>query len=225
VYDLQRDDKRAAGTWSRAEVWKMLPPQPENVGLWIDPESGNRLRQVPVDSPAARAGLRPGDVLLRVNGRRIASFADVQMALHELPSPAETRVVWNRQGEECSATLKLPDGWRQSDIAWRAFMWNLEPVPGVYGRDLSPEEKQKLGLDPKRLAFSQGQYVPEPARRAGVQAHDVIIGIDGKTLHMTMLQFNAYVRLHYKVGDRVTLNLIRNGKRLDLLLTLAHPPR
>lgn len=225
VFDFQRDELRAKGKWSRNEVWKMLPPLPENAGFTLDPQQGDKIRAVTKDSPAAKLGLQPGDELRTVQQRRVASFADVQMALHELPMAAETPVAWLRGGKEWTGTLKLPEGWRKTDIAWRPFMWNLEPVPGVYGKDLTAEEKQKLGLGPKRLAFRQGQFVPEPSRRAGVQASDIILGIDGKPLEMTMLEFNAFIRLNYKVGDKVTLNVIRNGKRMDLPLTLANPPR
>ena len=44
------------------------------------------------------------------------------------------------------------------------------------------------------------------------------------TIKMTARQFLAYVRLNYKVGDRVTYNILREGKRLDVPLTLVHRP-
>jgi hypothetical protein len=39
-------------------------------------------------------------------------------------------------------------------------------------------------------------------------------------LSMTGRQFGAYVRLNYKVGDRVVYNVLRDGKRVDVPLTL-----
>ena len=99
-------------------------------------------------------------------------------------------------------------------------MWGLEPPACVYGEDLTPEAKKALGLPEKSMAFRQGDFVPGPAKRAGIQAKDVILGIDGKNLEMTMLQFNAYVRLSFKIGDRITFNVLRDGKRLDVPMTL-----
>ena len=64
------------------------------------------------------------------------------------------------------------------------------------------------------VAFRQGDYVPGPAKMAGIRAGDVIFDIDGKQVEMTMLRFNAHVRLKYKVGDHITLNVLRDGKRL-----------
>ena len=46
--------------------------------------------------------------------------------------------------------------------------------------------------------------MPHPAAKAGIKAKDVILGLEGKTMQMTMLQFNVYIRLNYEIGDRVT---------------------
>jgi carboxyl-terminal processing protease len=48
-------------------------PEREGVGLQVVPIAGGELvvLQVVADSPAARAGLRPGDLLVRVGGRRL----------------------------------------------------------------------------------------------------------------------------------------------------------
>ncbi len=63
--------------------------------------------------------------------------------------------------------------------------------------------------------------MPPAARAAGVRARDVVLGIDNRSLEMTMRQFNAHVRLNYKAGDRVTLNVLRDGKRIDIPMTLS----
>ena len=100
-------------------------------------------------------------------------------------------------------------------------MWGLQPQAHVYGQDLTAAEKEKLGLAPNRLAFRQGRFVPNPSREAGVRAGDVIIGIDGKKLQMTMLQFNVHVRLNHKVGQTITFNIIRGDKRLNFPMKLT----
>jgi hypothetical protein len=219
VYDFQRADLRAAGRWTNDAVW--VYPPPRNVGLTLDPDRGDRVTAVAAGSPAARAGLKPGDILTRLNSQPVVSFADAQYALNLAPKQGAVPVVWERGGREQSATLDLPAGWRESDISWRPSMWSLAPTPGVHGPDLTPEEKRALSLAPARLAFRQGKYVTAIAQAAGVREGDVIVGLDGKGLELTMTQFNAYVRLKYQVGDRVTLDVLRDGKPLKLPLTLA----
>ena len=104
-------------------------------------------------------------------------------------------------------------------------MWTTPPAVGIYGRNLTVAQKKTLGLGPQRLAFYQGNYVPPKTRRAGIRARDVIIGIDGKKLEMKMLQFNAWIRENYNVGDKVVLDVIRKGKRLRFPMTLPVNPR
>lgn len=94
----------------------------------------------------------------------------------------------------------------------------------VHGDDLTPREKKALGLGEKRLALRQGNFVTPPARQAGVRQNDVIVGVDGKELEMTGRQFAVYVKLNYKVGDKVTYNLLRDGRRVDVELTLVGRP-
>jgi len=222
VYDLRRESLQATGKWTLDELW--VYPLPENIGLTPEVDRGDVVARVAADSPAARAGLKAGDRLLRVNGLSIASFADLQYALHRAPAKGSVEVVWKRGDVEKKAMLTLVGGWKKTDISWRWSLRGLDPVPWVQGDDLSAVDRKELGLSAKSLAFRQGPFVSEPARQAGVRTGDVILGIDGKALEMTARQFGAYVRLNYKVGDRVTYNLLRDGKRLDVTLRLAGRP-
>ena len=77
-------------------------------------------------------------------------------------------------------------------------------------------EKQALGLDAKRLAFRQEAPVHAKAKAMGVQENDIILGVDDKKLEMTMDQFLGYVRQNYLIGESMTLNLLRNGKKVKL---------
>ena len=131
---------------------------------------------------------------------------------------------WLRDAKAHSGRLAVTDGWRQTDISWRWSLRGLEPSPWVDGEDLSAAQKRELGLAQKQLAFYQSPFVATPARQAGIRPNDVIIGIEGKRLEMTARQFFVYIKLNYKVGDRVAYNILRDGKRLDIPLTLTSRP-
>jgi hypothetical protein len=218
VYDLRRETLQAEGKWRLDELW--VYPLPENVGLTLAVDQGDLVERVLPCSPAERAGLRKGDRLLQAGGQSIASFADLQYALHRAPAKGTLPVRWERDGKALSGDLPLGDGWRKTDISWRWSLRGLEPQPWLQGADLSAAEKKSLGLTPARLALEHGPFVSQPARQAGIRAGDVILGVDGKLPEMTARQFEAYIRLNYKVGDRVTYHLLRDGKRRDVTLTL-----
>jgi len=218
VYDFRREQLRDQGEWTRELIW--VYPPPENLGLSLDPGQGDLVASVEAESPAARAGLEPGDRIVSLNGLRVASYADAQYALHQAPASGAVGIEWMRGDDPMQGRLDLAEGWRQSDISWRASMWGLSPRASTYGEDLSAKEKKQLGLAKTRLAFRQGNFVPKPAEKAGIRAGDIVLGIDGSELEMNMLQFNVHVRLNYEVGDQVTYNIVRDGKRLDLPMML-----
>ena len=116
--------------------------------------------------------------------------------------------------------LELAEGWRKTNLTWRPSLLDILPSLPLYGEDLNAAEKKALGLSPKRLACRQDKTVHRDARAAGVEGGDIILGFDHQPLDMTMADFLGYVRRNYLVGDRVTLNVLRAGKRLDLPLTL-----
>jgi membrane-associated protease RseP (regulator of RpoE activity) len=219
VYDLRRRSLQMSGRWALDELW--VYPPPENVGLTLEVDRGDYVARVAPRSAAARLGLTKGDRLLALDGRPVASYGDVQYALHKAPPQGKVEVRWRHGDEERTGQLALAAGWRKSDVSWRWSLRGVEPSPWVQGDDLDADEKKELGLAPKRLAFRQGPFVSAPARQAGVRQNDVIVGIDGKELEMTERQFALYVRLNYKVGDRVTYNVLRRGRRLDVPLRLA----
>src|SRR5262249_56460368 len=97
---------------------------------------------------------------------------------------------------------------------------DLLPSIRLYGSDLSAKEKKALGLSDKRLAFRQEKPVHSEAQAVGVRENDVILGIDNQPLEMSMLEFLGHVRRNYLIGDRITLNIVRDGKRLDLPMQL-----
>jgi S1-C subfamily serine protease len=116
--------------------------------------------------------------------------------------------------------LKVKDGWRKTNLTWRPSMLDLLPSLTVFGYDMTPKEKKSLGLDEKQLAFRQVSPVHSEAQAIGVREGDVVLGIDSLKMELTVEAFLGYVRQNYLVGDRVTLNVLRDGKRVDLTTKL-----
>src|SRR5262249_40754940 len=52
VYDFRRETLQATGRWRLDELW--VYPFPENVGMTLDVDQGDRLQRVTAHSPAAR---------------------------------------------------------------------------------------------------------------------------------------------------------------------------
>jgi serine protease Do len=208
-----------AGKWTQDLIWRY--PLPDNLGIVLDVNRGDTIMEVKAKSPAADAGLKKGDVLKRLNEVPIHSFADAQYALDMAPTAGTIPVVWQRNGKDHAEKLVLAEGWRKTDISWRPSMRDLIPSIHLGGADLTAIEKKALGLSEKQLAFREKEPVFKQAKEAGIRAGDIVLGIDDRVLELTMTQFQDYVRCKYIVGDKVTINILRNGKREQVTMTLS----
>lgn len=218
VKEIRRQEDKDAGTWKRESVW--VYPLPENIGISLDPDRGNLVGTVTADAPAAKTGLKPGDILTTLNGRTVYSFADAQYTLHYAPNRGSIAVSWKRAGQFMTGSLEVPDGWRKTNLTWRPSMLDLLPSLTVFGYDMTAKEKVAAGLGTKQLAFRQIAPVHSEAQAIGVREGDIILGVDNLKLEMTAEKFLGYVRQNYLVGDRVTLNILRDGKKVDLTTKL-----
>ncbi len=155
----------------------------------------------------------------RLNGVPIHSFGDAQYALDLAPKEGAIEVSWQRGDKALKDKLALTEGWRRTPLYWRASMQNLVPAARLWGTNLTPDEKKALGLSATQLAFRHQEKVSNQAQAAGIQGGDIILGVDDKVLEMDRIDFCGYVARHYLVGDRVTVNLLRDGKRMNLTMT------
>ncbi|HKY52135.1 MAG TPA: trypsin-like peptidase domain-containing protein [Candidatus Limnocylindria bacterium] len=73
--------------------------------LGLGVESGIRVLEVTPDSPAKRAGIRAGDILIALDGAGLASLSDLQRALSAERVGAQTLLTAVRRGERIVLTI------------------------------------------------------------------------------------------------------------------------
>ena len=89
-----------------AALWGLrLGPAPSGFDV-----PGMPIAEVMPDSPAARAGLKPGDVLASLDGRWTASIADVYAAASGVEPGKKAEAVILRDGKEMTLILEPADG-------------------------------------------------------------------------------------------------------------------
>ena len=218
VFEFRRDQSQRENRWSLDDVW--VYPQPENLGLSLDVNQGDRINSVTPRSIAGSLGISAKDVLTRINDMPIASVADVQHALHKAPKAGELRIEWRNDGGNHKAKAMLSEGWRKTDVSWRWSLKSMSPNPSIIGDDLDADGRKSLGLSSKQLAYRHMNFLTPAARFAGLQANDVIVGVNDKELAMTARQFEAHLRLYHRVGEEVTLNVIRGKDRVKVKLKM-----
>jgi membrane-associated protease RseP (regulator of RpoE activity) len=219
VKETLNDQLMASGAWTRERVWRY--PLPENLGFRLEVDRGNVVEHVTPDSVASRIGLQAGDILTRLGGAPVHSFADAQFALDHAADGGKLGIDWVRGGAVSQGTLQLTPGWKKTDVSWRASMRRLVPDLPLYGDDLTDSEKKSLGLSNNRLAFRQNERVHSRAKEAGIRAGDIIVGVDGRVLEMGVDDFLRFIQSEYVVGDTINLGVVRDGKPFMVPLVLS----
>jgi len=246
------EDAREAGTWREVDRWRF--PDPVRLGLDLDTDDQRLVTRVDEGSPAAAAGLRVGDLLVRLAGAELATVADLMFVLDELPAEGgEVTLEYVRHDDDPSGlplelrdfgmirtlTLDLPDGWKTAmplEFSWRPFKWGFTPAPGFGGPPLSAVELEAAGLStadaPGAFAFRVQYLVTwgdnarfgQAAARAGLRVGDVVVavtGAEGTPADLASVDhFHAWWRLTRKVGEVVTLTVLREAERLELELAV-----
>ncbi len=200
-------------------------PVPSAVGLQMNADRQNQVEAVAQQSPAAKAGVRVGDVVLSADGQRVVTFADFSRVL-ELTPPESELVLELRRGQQLMpVTLELTGQWRRSqDPSWRESLHVAGPNTGLGGKPLSTSERRALRIAPGALALRVNFIWGAHTKQAGVRRGDVIIAIDGQRHDMTGRQLHAYCMLNKDWGDQVSMVLLRDGKEKQLSITFPTKP-
>jgi S1-C subfamily serine protease len=141
-------------------------------------QNGAVIASVVDAGPAARAGLRAGDVVVAVAGERVEGGRDLLRAVlaREIGTPIQLTVA--RDGRERS--MSVTTGERPGQDG-RQATGGHDAVGGNRGAVARPEQAVGLRLRPTRTgqgAVVAGVQRGSPAARAGFQASDVIIRAD-----------------------------------------------
>ena len=223
IGDAERDLYRAQGEPIPETV--LYPyPHPKSVGLILDPHTAASIKEVTDNSVASAAGLQSSDEIASIEGQPILSMADVQWVLHQTPpAGGELDLTINRDGSQLTKTLVLKTGWRRNgDISWRVSSWGLRRMAtgGMFLKNLSDEERKRNKIEPAAMAlFAEhvGQYgAHAAAKRAGALKGDIIVAVDGRTDLQTEADLFRYAVTEKKPGEKISVTVLRNGKRVKL---------
>jgi Do/DeqQ family serine protease len=147
----------------------------------LDVRAGARVDQVQSDAPAAKAGVKPGDVIAAVGGHPVHDRVDLMREIlsHDVGDSAVLEII--RGGKHYGANVTL--GARHEEP--------VEPVPvqqqgvpqvgmGLRVRDLTAQQAQQVGYTHGGGATVITDVSPgSSADRASLKAGDIIVECDG----------------------------------------------
>jgi len=133
----------------------------------LDRPRGALVAQVEKDSPAAKAGIKPGDVLLGINGKTVERSAEIPPLVAAVkPGTKATLDVW-RDGKK--QTLAVTVGQLEPEKTAAASPRGESADTGKLGLAVRPAEE---GLVVESASGA--------AARAGIRAGDVVTAVNGR---------------------------------------------
>lgn len=218
------DQLRATGRVTRGRIGVAIDGVNRELAdsLGLPRAEGALIRGVENNSPAAQAGIEPGDVILSFDGKAVEKSSDLPRIVGNTAPGAKAQVrVWRRGAER---TLTVTVGAFEDEQVARAGSAPAEApkatqasdVLGLTVRELSAAEKRNLKVDGGVLIVgAQG-----PAARAGLREEDVIVGVGNRQI-ANMADFEAAVA--GLPQDRPVNMLIRRGDWAQYALVRPDP--
>jgi Do/DeqQ family serine protease len=194
--------------WLGVSIQPLTPELAESFGLEM--VSGALVNQVLAGSPAEKAGVKRGDVLLTYDGKPVRGVRELQLLVANTPAGSKIELVVLRQGKR----LTLP-----------VIIAAQQPPPAAAAAPSQDQEKrQGLGLTVAPAAGGAGVQVEtvdpdSAAAAAGVRPGDVILAINQQEVN----DLSAFRQAAEKAGKkRNVVLLVRRG---ETTLYLAFPVR
>ena len=207
--------------------------------LKLAEERGVELTRVAEDSPAAKAGLKAGDVVLEFNGQRVEGTEQFVRLVRETPVGRVVKLLINRGGS--SQTVEAAIGkrpgmkWSRTDVEReiiraqmeankfrveipdmpRALMSWRTPVLGIEGESLEGQLAGYFGVESGVLVRSVLKGTP--AEKALLKAGDVILKVDDAKV-TTPREISSAIR---SLNAKKTFPLMVRRNHRDLTLNVT----
>jgi serine protease Do len=210
------EELRANGRVERGFIGVSIQQVDEEIAgsLGIEKDKGALVASVVPGSPAERAGLQAGDVILSIDGSEVSHVKDVSRRIADTEPDQKVEVGILRDGGRKTVEIRVG---RMEETEREAAMpsergENPEASLGLALSDLTPQARARLGLENDvRGALVVGVEEGSPASRKGLQEGDVVVMV-GQTPVDSARQALAEIERQKSAGRQsVLLRVVREG--------------
>jgi serine protease Do len=181
--------------------------------------NGALVASVSPDSPAAKGGIQPGDVIRAVNGKRVGTPRDLAVDIAEVAPGADAALDVVRDG--AVQTIKVSVTTMPNEqVADRGESGARQGV-GLALAPLSPDMRNQLDLPDSANGAVVAQVKPDsPAASAGIRRGDIIMGVGGKSVKSVDEAVSA-IHAAQHGGKAVALRIMRDGQAAFVAIDLT----
>jgi serine protease Do len=204
VVDQLRKNGRVVRGWLGVRVQEAAPQVAAFLGT-RRPGAVAQVTEVTEDSPAAEAGIKPGDLILEFNGKPLPKSQDLRSWVAETPPGQKVTLRTFREKAERNITVKIGELADESETFSQAEGKDIDI--GVKVQKVTPEIARRQGLSSAKGVIVTEVQPGSLADQAGIGTGDVIREVNQRPVN-TVKDFDQSLR--QRRGDRVLL-LVQRG--------------
>lgn len=215
VADQLRDEGSVSRGWLGVMIQPVSRDLAESFGM-KDPE-GALVADMDPEGPAARDGLKAGDIILEVGGERVSGSDALPRLIGAIDPGEKVDLAVLRDGERESVTVTLDD-WPGTESQGDATSQDSSPARlGIRVQALDEEARSELGLeDGVRVVAVDPRGA---AARAGIRAGDVLVSVAQQAVESPR-QLTALIK-KLPEDQSVPVRLYRDGRSYYVALRLS----
>ncbi len=220
VAQLQKDGKVDRG-WLGVSIQQVTPDLAQAMGL--DESHGALVADVTEGAPAAKAGIKSGDVIVAVDGKAINAMRDLPRTVAAIAPGTTTKLDLLRQGKPVKVDVKVGQDPAQKQVASADDGSAADARKGL-GLQLAPlDQKVRAQLDlPARTngVAIIGVAPGSAAEQKNLQAGDVITKVNGVDVRAPADVVNVVETARKQQRKSVALLVLHQGQELYVAVPL-----
>jgi len=161
--------------WLGVTIQEVTPDLAKSFGLME--KKGALVAQVSPGSPAEKAGIEQGDIILEFDGKKISEANDLPRIVASTPMGKMIALKLSREGKVMERSLKVGEMDEKGEVAKAS---TSQPSLGITVQNITPEIARGLGLKKSGGVVVTQVESGSPADEAGLQTGDVIREVNRK---------------------------------------------
>ena len=177
-------------------------------------ETGAFVLEVWSDTPASKAGIRPGDIISEIGGKRVENTTDIQRAIRRAKVDSKVMVKVLRNGLENALEVMVER--QPEDLSGKTYVAIRkldEPTKfslGLVVNDLNPEVAESMGYEGEKGVIVVDVEANSPAAQAGIKPGDLITKVGSKEVS-SVLEFMTLMDEFIKTNGVVSIFIKNKG--------------